>query len=81
MQLIKNWIEKQKLKNLEQKANDLYNEFDVVERDGSLWLTHMGVAFKKLDKEKTAQDVAIELIEARRTAITFRNAPSTKVCL
>lgn len=76
MNIIKIWLEKQKQKSIRQRALELSGEFKVIERGGKLWLTHMGVAFKRIQEDTCAQDVARELSLARETAVMFDATPT-----
>lgn len=50
---------------------DLRHQFEVVERSGSLWLTHSGVAFRRIPDYASASEIAALLNEARQTSINF----------
>lgn len=71
MKTIKQYIADQKEQNRLQKEAQLKSEFKVVERDGYLWLTHLGVAFKRIDSDMPAMEVANLLNDARNTAVEF----------
>lgn len=47
------------------------SEFRVAERSDSLYLTHSGVAFMKVPKDSTAEDVVEMLNQARIAAVEF----------
>lgn len=44
-------------------------EFKVTEKGGSLWLTHRGVAFRRIEDHHTAEVVANLLKDARDAAV------------
>lgn len=71
MKRIKQYIADKKEQNRLQNEAQLKAEFKVVERDGYLWLTHCGVAFKRIDLNTQAIDVAFMLNDARRYAVEF----------
>lgn len=71
MELLKNWIETQKTKNNRQHIATMRDEFKVKEKDGKIWLTHCGIAFREIPSKATAEDIAKELNEARNTALRF----------
>lgn len=81
MNIIKHWLDKQKQKSVRQRATDLYNEFKVIEKDGTLWLTHLGVAFKEIPSTTSAEGVAQLLNEARETAVKHDSAAPSKPCV
>lgn len=71
MNILKKWFEKQKFKTAQQKIESIRNDFSIIEKDNGLWLTHLGVAFKEVDSNKSARDAAQELNQARLTAIRY----------
>lgn len=71
MKKLREIIDAQRTKAQFEKEAMLKSEFKVVERNGSLWLTHMGVAFMKVASLAKAEDIAKELNKARETAIEF----------
>lgn len=71
MKTIKQYIADQREQSRLQKESRLRAEFNVVERDGYLWLTHQGVAFSRIDLNMQAIDVASMLNDARETAVEF----------
>lgn len=71
MERLKQLIEKRRKKSRLQKDAELMSEFQVVERGGSLWLTHCGVAFMEIASLSMVEDVAKALNMARQTAVKF----------
>lgn len=71
MNKIKEIIEKRKEKAQIEREAVLKSDFRVVERGGSLWLTHCGVAFMKVPATTKSEDVAKMLNDARANAIDF----------
>lgn len=71
MKKIQKMIESYRNRNREADERFIRSEFKVTERNGSLWLTHCGVAFMKVSSLSSAEGVASELEKARDTAIEF----------
>lgn len=71
MKTIKELIERRKDKYRRQAEVNLKSEFKVKERGGILYLTHNDVAFKIIDTNASAADIAMALEEARAAAINF----------
>lgn len=71
MKNLREIIDARKQKAQFERESELKADFRVVERNGVLWLTHMGVAFMKVAALAKAEDVAKELNNARETAIEF----------
>lgn len=74
MGTVKQFADKWK-ESVRKKAVDaICDSFAVTERGGDLWLTHYGVAFKRIDKDTAAHKVTALLNEVRRAAIDFEKA-------
>lgn len=71
MRKLREIIDARKQKAQFEKEAELKAEFRVVEGNGSLWLTHCGVAFMKVSSLAKAEDVAKALNDARNTAVEF----------
>lgn len=71
MNVLKKWVESQKTKSNKQHIDSMRDEFRVKEKDGKIWLTHYGIAFKEIPPKSTAEDIAKELEDARKTALRF----------
>lgn len=71
MRKLREIISAHKLKAQFERESELKAQFGVVERNGHLWLTLMGVAFMKVASLSNAEDVAKELNKARDTAVEF----------
>lgn len=71
MKKLKELIEKRKQKTQAQRRMELHNEFRVEERDESLWLTHNGVAFAKIDGDTPSHVVTAMLAKSRATAVEY----------
>lgn len=71
MALIKKFIQKKKAKIRAREEANIRSDFRIVERDGSIYLTHYSVAFMKVPASTKADDVTKMLNEARDTAIEF----------
>lgn len=71
MKKLREIIDAQKQKAQFEKEAELKSEFKVIERNGELWLTHCGVAFKKLYASATAKDIALMLESCREVAIEY----------
>lgn len=63
--------ERKERERLEEEAR-LKSEFDVVERGGSLWLTHDGVAFAKFDGDFKADEIAENIKQCRNVAVEYK---------
>lgn len=46
--------------------------FNIVEKDGSLYLTHQGDAFEKFDEHTRVGDVLARLENARNSAVKYK---------
>ena len=73
MNILKMWLEKQKLRNIEQRAEDIKNSFKIVYKEGRIYLTLQGIAFKEINPESKAEEVTRELEEACLTALKYDN--------
>ena len=71
METIKKFLSDKKEQNRRQYEESLKKDFDVAERNGSLYLTHCGVAFMKIESMSDADSVAKSLNVARSTAVEF----------
>lgn len=71
MNFLKKWLQKEKAKEAKRRAGSILEDFKVVEKDGKIWLTHMGFAFKEMPATKSTGEVAKELNTARQTAIRY----------
>lgn len=71
MNTFKKYIEAQRQKARFERDAETKADFRVVERCGDLWLTHKGVAFKKIAPSVNSGDVALKLNEARECAVEF----------
>ena len=79
MNYLKKWWESQRNKAIKQNIKRLDQDFKVVEKEGKIWLTHLGFAFKEMPANKSAQEVAKELNKARQTAIEFEGWSCTQI--
>ena len=68
-----NLLNQKRIKRIVRDNEQIRQEFDVEERDGSLWLTHQGIAFLKVSSLANAHDVAMELNKVREYAIEFKS--------
>lgn len=71
MKKVKEIIKAHKQKAQFEKEAVIKAEFNVVERNGNLWLTHCGIAFMKVASLANAENVAKEINKARETAVEF----------
>lgn len=71
MNELKKIIKKRKQKKMFEKEAMIKAEFGIVERDGDIWLTHCGVAFRKITAHTSANEIATILNTARETALEF----------
>ena len=71
MRKIKEIIDEHKAKAQFEREAEIKSEFLVVERNGALWLTHAGIAFKQVESGMSSEEVAKEVNAARETAIKF----------
>lgn len=69
--LIKEFIEKRRASFRNEREAELMSEFKVVERGGSLWLTHNGTAFLHFSSLINAKNVTDTLHDVRETAVKF----------
>lgn len=72
MNFLNEWWNGRKRKYQDRIANEICNEFEVVEKGGVLFLTHNGVAFDQIDKDTPAREIAMKLNMARDTAQAYR---------
>lgn len=72
MNPIKQWWRDRLRETTETRIQDIRADFDIIEKDGSLFLTHRGDAFFKINEDTCSRSVALMLENARQTAITFR---------
>ena len=72
MKILNKWWSDRKKKEQDRIASEIRKEFEVVEKDGVLFLTHNGVAFDQIDKDTPANGIASKLNIARDTAQAFR---------
>ena len=71
MKNFKKYISDRKEKYRMQYEANIRSDFKVQEKSGSLWLTHNGIAFMKVDENANASDVAKLLNTARNCAVDF----------
>lgn len=71
MKKLKEILAQHKAKAQSVKNEELRCEFRVVERNGALFLTHLGVAFKRVPNDCNAENVALMLNQVRDTAVEF----------
>lgn len=72
MKILSRWLSDYKKKVQDRIAMEMRKEFEVVEKDGTLFLTHNGVAFDQIDRDTPAHEIAMKLNTARDTAQTYR---------
>lgn len=73
MNYLKSWWNNRQKKEKQALTNAIRSEFEVTERNGVLFLTHDGVAFKQIPCEMAALEIAKMLNIARDTAQTYRD--------
>lgn len=73
MRKMREMIEQYKERRRVERAAELRAMFAVEERDGILWLTHSGVAFKQISGNASASEVSYELNQARYAAVDFES--------
>lgn len=73
MKKISEIIRRYKVRKQTEQKRYIRAEFQVVERNGVLWLTHNGTAFAKVETNVSASDVAKLLSDARCAAILFES--------
>lgn len=71
MKAIKELIANSRENIRSQKEASIMAEFNVVERDGYVWLTHNGIAFMEFGCETSVREVTDKLAEVRETAVRF----------
>lgn len=71
MKKIREIIANYKDRKRNEDIDDLKSEFKVVERDGVLYFTHLGVAFAKIAPTAHSEDIATALNHARNIAVEF----------
>lgn len=74
MKKLKEIIAMRKCKIENAKTMEICMEFEVVERNGSLWLTHNGVAFSKVNPLASATEISELLNQSREAAIEFKKS-------
>ena len=72
MNRIKKYFKERKERERLQEESRLKSEFAVVERGGSIWLTHDGVAFIEFDYCVDAEYIAKTIGRCRDTAIEYK---------
>lgn len=68
---IRQWREGRRERAAAEIEQIIANEFNIVERDGNLFLTHDGVAFEQIPADTPASEIAVHLHNARTTAISY----------
>lgn len=71
MNRIKEYFQRQKEDMRQQAIDNLRFDFKVKERNGALYLTHRGVAFRKIETTANAEEITKALEDARTAAIEF----------
>ncbi len=71
MSRIMSFIKSRKEKARINAEMELRDEFRVVERNGSLWLTHCGCAFMKMPDDAKSCEITELLNKARSVAVEF----------
>ena len=71
MMIFQNLIEAKREKYRATVRQMTKSEFRVAERDGSLWITHKGIAVIKLSEYASAKEIAEKLDECRNTALEY----------
>ncbi len=71
MEILSRWLNDHKKKVQDRIAMGMRKEFEVVEKDGTLFLTHNGVAFDQIGKDTPAREIAMKLNTARDTAQAY----------
>lgn len=72
MNPIKQWWHKKLRETTETRIQDIRADFDIIEEGGSLFLTHRGEAFERIDIHARAEQIAERLETVRLTTIKFR---------
>jgi hypothetical protein len=62
------WFNRDRTKELVAEIRD---SFQMVEKDGFMWIAVHGVAFRKIPKESTSEEMLNELETARKAAVEF----------
>lgn len=68
---IKKWCQGWRHSENMRKASRVEMDFRVSERDGRIYLTHLGFAFAKMPLGVTAAEIANELNNARNAALEY----------
>lgn len=71
MNFFKKWWKKCQDEEMKRRAESILSDFKVVEKDGVIWLTHLGFAFKEMPYNLNAAEIAKEIQNARQTAIRY----------
>lgn len=71
MNFIQKHIQKRRKRYEATIESRIKDEFGVIEKGGSLWLTHDGRAFMRIGSEMTADGIAELLGDARIAAVTY----------
>lgn len=72
MNRIKQYFKNRKERERLEEEAHLKSEFAVVERGGSLWLTHDGVAFAEFESDDDAHYIASAIDKCRNAAIRYK---------
>lgn len=71
MKTMKKWLADFKANGKQRRKEELQYQFQVIDRDGFLWLTHNGVAFMKVSMLSNAAKISEMLDEARKAAVEY----------
>lgn len=71
MNILKQWLERQKEKNHKEAEEVIRSEFTVKEYSGTFWLCHLGVPYNEMPVNTTIDLIIKKLEEARETAVRF----------
>lgn len=71
VELFKSILEKRRRKVVDERNAALKSEFFFIERDGSLWITHLGVAIMRIPDTMSIADAMGALNKYRESAVEF----------
>jgi hypothetical protein len=73
MTKVQTWWERRKARTETLRALNITERFQVTEMMGELFLTCGGYAYKRIDKNTSAEEIASMLSDARRAALDYES--------
>lgn len=70
---IKEWLDKQKVRNIKEKQKEIESTFQVKESEETLCITHDGDVIQDFDPETPICIVLEEIRNKRKTALKYHN--------